>query len=279
MDYQSVPQENGEQLKQAIASLASYVSRCAHFVSLLGLTGRATSDIYNGRGWCRLEKYAVRPSLNEHVQMYEHVKETDKLQKLPISFNSSSEANPLEGEFKEELDKFEIAPTLIEISANNINDPFDDKILKISQHIIVSAQNLLNQKKMKEIEEKIVFLEQNLGEEKAFINAVQDKQGIVMAKDIILRASKVSKNFQQQKITRLREMKLLVDSETRGLDKEVTSLAYQILEDDEAKNDSGSKEAIEEEKMRAEETARVVSYTSTSSCPKYCFVAMSYTAS
>ena len=74
MDYQSVPQENGEQLKQAIASLASYVSRCAHFVSLLGLTGRATSDIYNGRGWCRLEKYAVRPSLNEHVQIYEHVK-------------------------------------------------------------------------------------------------------------------------------------------------------------------------------------------------------------
>ena len=146
MDYHSVPQEDGELLKQAIASLASYVARCAHFVCLLGLNGRATSDIYNGRGWCRLEKYAVRPSLDEDVQMYEHVKETDMLQKLPITFNSCSEANPLEGEFTEVQDKFEIAPTLIQISANNIKDPLDDKILEISEHIIVWAQNLLNQK-------------------------------------------------------------------------------------------------------------------------------------
>ena len=83
LDYFCIPQDTSkpkrkERQQRAINSIAYYVKSCQYFVTLFGNNEPATLEIYNGRGWCRFERFISIMCCKEY-QSFFHNKDDDKL--------------------------------------------------------------------------------------------------------------------------------------------------------------------------------------------------------
>ena len=142
LDYMSIPQDSQEELQRAIESLPFYINSCRRFVSLVGEGGRAAQDVYDQRGWCRLECMAANSPVNPDSKavMYIHNKHTDKLEQYVHNRRKTkAQSNPLEGDFTDEGDRVKISQMLIFLADTAEINPNDDIDREVARYIRLSA--------------------------------------------------------------------------------------------------------------------------------------------
>jgi len=130
IDYLCVPQDNEETQLFAINSLPFYVRQCSAFMVLIGEAGiinmtvgldEASWEVYQSRGWCRLECFAAASLLlTRHVQVSSKSLpanflkcniNTGAIEEIPVSALVALERNPFDGAFHDnEKETLRIAP-------------------------------------------------------------------------------------------------------------------------------------------------------------------------
>jgi len=150
MDYFCIPQnkENSDRQQRAINSLPHYVKCCSMFVTLVGNTGESVLEIYEGRGWCRFERFAAfTPMYNCEggqlliTDMYTHNKDEDLLQKFQMTSMKPEDLNPLEGNFFDPTDKYKVGPSLVPMCKAIIRNHPSSEMKVNAEHCLRSVEH------------------------------------------------------------------------------------------------------------------------------------------
>lgn len=146
IDYLCVPQENPGEQQKAINSLPHYVKSCGIMVTLCGNTGQSCIDVYQKRGWCRLEQLSSKiPVPKSSEDFFETVlfianKDEGSFEQIRNQL-SGSDLNPLEGIFFDDSDRPRVRKCIAFLCEYMLAGE-QTELFEPAQHII--ASKLLN---------------------------------------------------------------------------------------------------------------------------------------
>mmetsp|Transcript_5463 Transcript_5463/g.7182 ORF Transcript_5463/g.7182 Transcript_5463/m.7182 type:complete len:564 (-) Transcript_5463:363-2054(-) len=127
VDFFCVPQADVTKQQLAINSLPYYVNACGTFVTLCGEEGEATLSVYEGRGWCRLERLsALCPMRGCRRENYKDIptkvckkvlvanKDKHTVEELSLEslLENPDALDPMNGTFFDNSDKIKIQPAV-----------------------------------------------------------------------------------------------------------------------------------------------------------------------
>jgi len=147
LDYVCVPQlaENSEQQLFAINSLPYIVRQCSEFVVLKGVSGvknrankdEASYEVYNSRGWCRLECLsAAAPSSEQKPPINTWICDMNEHTIIRLELSNPCDYDPLADNavFFDEKDKKKIAQTVVNLTEIFVRDT--EGLLQVKKNAI-----------------------------------------------------------------------------------------------------------------------------------------------
>lgn len=143
VDYLCVPQENPDAQLLAINSLPYIVRQCNDFVTLIGVSGildhngmdEGSWNVYNSRGWCRLECLAASAPRSDGVQIKLWKCNMNVQEVEALVFTSSKDFNPFQGTFFDDRDKNKIALMVYKL-CERFGESFDEIICHMKEEAI-----------------------------------------------------------------------------------------------------------------------------------------------